>query len=114
MTIGSELRTGAPEQSEETYGLYTLCGTGFAIVFKHTDHGVRLGADHIGWTTAGRRQAASFADISAIHLLTGTQSTEGPTGATLCKIRFKSGSELTVCGGDAFGSYDEAQAGRYR
>lgn len=84
-----------------------------STVWRHTDSGVRLSGNRIGWTAGGRTHEAPLADIASIRLTTAVDSLRGPMGATACRIRFSNGAGVTVFGGNSFNPDEPARAVRY-
>jgi hypothetical protein len=103
------------DRTEEDFDLYTRFGApGYAIYMKIPNHSVTLGRNRLAWIAENRLQEVSLYDISAIHLLTATQSVQGPMGATLCQIVFRTGLALTVFPTNEYGLYDRSREARYR
>ena len=103
------------DKTAEHFDLYTRFGSpGYAIHLRIPDHSVTLGRNRLAWIAENRMQEVSLDDIAAIHLLTATQSVEGPMGATLCQIVFRTGLALTVFPTNEYGLYDGAREAGYR
>ena len=123
--------TAAPASSpapELDYDLHLRTETGFRLVWRIPDHGVRLFADRVGWTAGGRAASASFDDIVEIHLTRGGGIFTGGSDPqpwmrliaqrrapymSVCRIRFHGGGVLVVIDGDASGFATPERSAQY-
>ena len=81
--------------------------------FRLRDSGIRLVGDGIDWRIGGDARRATLSDTRAIRLTTEVETARGPVGATSCQIRFRSGSAVTVYGGNSLSPDAADRRARY-